>query len=362
MSKIKVLIFNPKITAGGITKILSDYIYNFSNDIEADLMTLEVSNNIYIRNQDNKLYIVGKSKNIFKRIYREYKLIKKGHYDVIHINGDFISRVIECISARLANVPKVIIHSHNDGSANNNFTRKFINKIVKKSFDFLATDFLACSNSSAEWLFSNKIIKNNNYTIVNNGIDINKFKFNQNIRKEIRNKFNLNDNYVIGFVGRLTYQKNPLFLIDVFYACKKIKDNVKLIVIGTGELENEMQTKIQKYHLEKDVIFLGNIDNTYKYYNAMDCFILPSNYEGLGIVNIEAQTSGLPCIVSDRVPLEAKVSENITFLPLEKGNEYWAKTIFKTRNIDRSVCYKEVLSYEYDIESTTRKLESIYYK
>lgn len=355
----KVIIFNPIVTAGGISKIVSDYIRNFSTNIKADILCLDITNNIYYNDITNNVYVVGKSKNIIKRIYKEYKILKNGEYDIIHINGDFGNRVIECIVAKLAGIKRIIIHSHSTGSLKNSKKRIIFHKVLRKMFDYFATDYFSCSEEAAKWMFSKKIIKKKKYKIIKNGICIDKFKFDNNKRYEIRKKINAENKYVIGFVGRLVYEKNPLFLIDIFNECKKKRENCLLIVIGDGILETEVKEKVEKMKLDNDVLFLGNLNNADEYYNAMDCFVLPSKYEGLGIVNIEAQCSGLKTLCSSNVAKEAKVSDLITFISLEDKNK-WVNEILKQQNINRENAYKSIMENNYDIESVVSDLEKIY--
>lgn len=358
----RLLIFTLRISDNGICKILSDFILNFSPNIEVDVLTLESINDIYFRNLNVNILEIGNSKNIFKRIFREYKVLKKGNYDIVHINGDYCSRIVECVVAKIVGIKKIIIHSHNDGIGSNKKLKVLFHKISKKCFDFVATDYFACSNSAAKWMFSNKIFNEKEYKIIKNGINIDKFKFNIKSRQEIRTYYNLSSKYVIGFVGRLTYQKNPLFLIDLFYECMKKKSNLFLLIIGDGYLEEQVIKKIKKLNIEDSVLLLKNIDNIYKYYNAMDCFVLPSIYEGLGIVNIEAQASGLPTIVSNNIPKEAKISDYISYISLDSSYDIWIKKIISNYKIDRKNSYKNVIKFEYDIVDSAKKLEKYYNK
>lgn len=359
--KIKVLIFNSQLTSDGISKMISNYSGSFSNKVDAEFMTFIVKNSIYIGDKKVTTHVIGSTKNIFKRVKREYEILKNNKYDVIHVNGDYISRIIECMVAKACGVKKIIIHSHNDGVGSNKRYKVFLNHLLKKLFDYLATDYLACSKSAAEWLFSRKIVKSKKYEIIPNGIDVEKFKFQEHIRKNIRNQYQIDNQFVIGFVGRISYQKNPLFLLDILKECKKIKEDTQLMIIGTGDLEEKMKEKIKDYHLEKNVIMVGVVSDVYRYYNAMDLFLLPSRYEGLGIVNIESQASGLPTIVSTNVPKEAKVSNLIQYIPLERPASYWAEQIMKAKKVERKDAYQEVINHQYDINSATKKLEKIYF-
>lgn len=360
MKKTKVLIFNPKLTNGGISKIVSDYIRFMDDDICVELMTLKKENDIYYKDLDINIYEVSLSKNIFKRIYKEYKIIKKSNPDIVHINGDYVSRIVECISSKMANVKKIIIHSHSNGVISDSNFKKIIQKRLKFLFNYFCDEYLACSRSAAEYMFSKKIIKEKKFKIVKNGIDVSKFKFNENVRNMLRKKYKVENNFVIGNVGRFNKEKNHDFLIDVFLECKKKNNKCILLIIGTGVLEDNIRSKVKKLGIDKDVIFLKNINNVYDYYNMMDIFVLPSYFEGLGIVNIEAQTNGLKVITSTNVPIEAKVSKNIDFLSLNDGEKIWANKILLKNNIDRKNSYMDTISYGYDIKSSVNKLKKIY--
>ena len=360
--KTKVLIFEPEITENGVSKILSDFMNNFDDRIICEILTFGVTNNIYLPNDNIVINNIGNIKNPIKRIYQEYKIMKSG-FDVVHVNGNYISRVIECFSAKIAGIKKIIIHSHNNGYENNSKIKLWIHNMFKWLFNLLATDYLACSSAAADWMFSKKIIKNRKFKVINNGIEIEKFKYDQKIRSELRKEYSLENKFVIGNVGRFVYQKNHKFLLEIFNECKKNNKNCVLMLIGTGNLENELKKQAEELGLLNDILFLGNTNEVYKFYNAMDCFVLTSKYEGLGIVNIEAQASGLNTIVSDKVPMEAKVSNLIEFVSLDKTANIWADIILnKTINDDRKQAYKEIIKNKYDIKSAANELINIYLK
>lgn len=363
MTRKRVLIFQVEIGTDGISKLLSNFIDNYSDRIEIEILTFKVSNPIYFKNKNIKIHFVTQSKNSLKRLINERRIMKQG-FDVIHINGNYISRIIECIAAKFAGIKKIIIHSHNDGSGNNNNIKRFFQFFFKKLFDFFATDYVSCSKNSAKWMFSNKIIKSNQFTVINNGIDINLFKFNLKLRNEIRKKYELQDKFVIGCIGRFCYQKNHDFLIDIFYECKRIKKNVILFLIGDGVLKPQIISKIKKLNLEDSVVLLENISDTYKYYNCFDCFVLPSRYEGLGIVNIEAQCNGLDTFVSDKIPEEANVSKKFHSIKLNDSPNTWAKHIcsINTDLDKRKSEYKSIINNNFDIESASKQMEELYLK
>ncbi len=357
----RVLIFEPIITNNGISKIISDFIMNFDQKIDCEILTFKIENDIYIKNLDIKIHEIGIHKNIFKRIKKE-KIIMKENFDVVHVNGNYISRVIECISAKLVGVKQIIIHSHNTGCESNRKLKTMIHSMLKFLFGFFATDYLACSKEAAKWMYSKSIIKKQKYEVIPNGIDLKKFRYNEKMRNKIRKNYHCENKYVIGFVGRLSYQKNPIFLIEVFNECKKINKNLQLMIIGEGELKPKVIEYVNQLNLSKDVIFLGNVVNVFDYYNAMDCFLLPSLYEGMGIVNIEAQVSGLPTIVSDQVPKEVQISPLIQFVDLNNSKKWIDKILNHKRNENREKWYQELKNCSYSIQDVSERLEGIYLK
>lgn len=358
----KVLLFNSEISTDGISKFLSSIVDNISDDFSVDIMTYIIKKDLFFKNSNVTIHEIGTSKNIIKRIKKEKEIIKKGNYDIVHINGNYWSRVFDCIAAKMCNVKKIIIHSHNTGTGNNDKIKVFTHKLIKKVFDYVATDYYSCSTEASKWMFSNRIIKNNEYVIINNGINIDKYKFNLKTRTELRKEYNLQDKYIIGNIARFEYQKNHKYLIEIFKECKKQNDNAFLLLIGTGSLEAEIKKKVKELGIEKDILFLGNKEDAYKYYNIMDSFVLPSIYEGLGIVAIEAQTNGLYCTISSNITKEVKISDNIEFLDLSLLPKTWAIEILKNKSKNRKDAYKNTIENNFDIKNVVLKLEKLYYK
>ena len=356
--KVKLLVFIPQINTDGINKVLADYITGFSNDIVVEIMTLSIKDDMYFKNKKSLIIEIGNGKNVIKRFTNEYKRIKAGNYDVVHINGNYCSRLLECLAAKKAGVKKIIIHSHNSGSGNNNFIRKAIHNILKKMFDIVATDYYACSEAAAKWMFSKHIIERKKWQLIKNGIVIDKYRFNSKIRKKIRNKYNIDNKFVVGHIGRFEKQKNHNFLIEIFKQYKeKNKDSV-LLLIGCGPLEEEIKNKIKREGLLNSVLFLGVINNANEFYNAMDCFLFPSLFEGLGLVLVEAQTNGVKCLTSSNVPCEAKLSDNIDYISLSEQPLVWANQICKTNSKYRQGAYRDTIKSGYDIKAVINNLEN----
>ena len=218
------------------------------------------------------------------------------------------------IVAKRQKIKHIIIHSHNSNTPSG-LLRKLLNAL-NKPFLHLGTDFFACSKLAGEWLFGKNFLKKHELKIINNAVDIDKYKFNAQTRENIRNELECREKFVIGHVGRFCYQKNHDFLINVFYEVQKEDKDMILLLIGEGELKEEIQEKVKKLNIQDNVIFLGTTNKVQNYLQAMDLFVLPSRFEGLPVVGIEAQASGTKCLFSNNITKETKIVDNTEFLDL----------------------------------------------
>ena len=277
--------------------------------------------------------------------------MKKNDYDIVHIHGNSALMQIELTCALLAFIPTRIVHAH---STECDF--KLLNKLLYPIFKISYNKSLACSKDAGEWLF-----KNNDFNILRNGIYCERFKFDRNQRNITRRDLDIEDKLVILHVGCFNEGKNQKFLIEIFEEICKFKKDVALILIGDGPTKKSILNEVKKKKLDGKVIFINSTNNVEKYMWGSDVLVFPSLHEGLGIVNIEAQASGLKCIVSDAVPKEAKITDNMIFLPLNKGKEIWIKEILKCSNeYKRDSSYLEVADAGFDIKVAVDKLLEIY--
>ena len=200
--------------------------------------------------------------------------------------------------------------------------------------------------------------------IIKNAIDLEKFKYNEKIRKEIRKKFNISENkIVIGHVGRFVETKNHNFIIDVFNKVNEEKEKYLLLLIGQGPMINKIKEKVNLLGLQKSVLFLGQRGDINELYQAMDIFLLPSLYEGFGMVTVEAQSSNLPCIVSNGVPMSTKFSKNYVFLPINDGIKEWVNNVRKFSTVFERKDNTFILeSNGFEIKNESKKLENIYFE
>lgn len=251
-----------------------------------------------------------------------------------------------------------ISHSHSTSSGKG--VSAIAKNLMQYPIKFIADYFLACSRNAGVWLFGEKITKSNRFEIFNNAIDIDRFKFNEQIRQRIRSELNIQEKFVIGHVGRFHPAKNHAFLIEIFKRVHQINENAVLLLVGDGNLKNSIIEKVKKENLEECVIFTGIKPNVNDVLQAMDVFVFPSIYEGLGISIIEAQAAGLNCIVSDRIPDEAILSSLVHKVSLLKSAEFWSKKVLEMSKFERQDVSSQLYEAGYEIKDAVKWLTNYY--
>lgn len=281
------------------------------------------------------------------------KIIVDGQYKCVHINMLSAANILPILACKNARVSP-IIHAHNNQTER--LIRKVLHSLNVRKLRLSPAIRLACSAEAGIWMFANS-----EFCVLPNAINVEDFAFNTQFRDKIRTTYNItNDDFVLGFVGRLSYQKNPLFLLDILAETQKLSDKrIKLLVVGGGELESQMKKTTTNRGLTDSVIFAGKQMNVNEWYSAMDCFLLPSRYEGLGIVAIEAQANGLPCCLSDAITQETRQTQNVVYLACTKDAHNWASAIdlFMQRDIDRR---GTLANSSFDIRQSATRLKEIY--
>lgn len=273
-------------------------------------------------------------------------------YKIVHVHQDCLSSVILRAAAQ-HNIPVRIAHSHN---ANQDKNLKYPIKLwYKRSIPKYTTNLFACGKDAGDWMFGGAP-----YQIINNAIDATAYSFNPKKRIEIRHQLGLADKLIIGHVGRFNPQKNHLFLLDIFAALLKKEPNAVLLLVGGGENMLKIQAKAHALRIAEHVRFLGVRSDVADLMQAMDVFVFPSLYEGLGIVLIEAQAAGLPCVVSDTIPREAYLTDLVTAERLSSSTETWADNILEKRNFPRIDRRAEIAAHGFDITTEAVKLQEFY--
>lgn len=254
-----------------------------------------------------------------------------------------------------------IIHSHNSQNMDGKLYY-VIHQMHKVTLPRYATYFWACSEDAGRWFYCSKIMRQSNFQIIKNAIEISKFKFNAGIREQYRKKMGLENKFVVGNIGRLHFQKNQLFLLDIFDKFKKLKPNALLLLVGQGADEDKIREKIKALHLDESVCLLGVRSDIPQLLQVMDAFVFPSVFEGLGIALLEAQAAGLPCFASKGViPNEVKVIPEFQFIPLNDNPKEWAEYITDIPESEsRSLAIEHFYNTDYDIVKAAKKLEKLF--
>ena len=274
-------------------------------------------------------------------------------YRIIHVHANALIYTDVLRLARQKGIPCRIMHSHNTHMASAIY--RPIHELHKHTIEQDATDYLACSKEAGLWMFPS-----GNFQVVPNGIDLNRFRFDGAVRDQYRKELGLDGHFVLGHAGRFLAQKNHGFLLKVFGEVCKREPDALLLLCGEGPLENKLRQTIQSMGLEQRVRFLGVRRDMPALMQAMDVFVFPSRFEGLGIVLIEAQACGLPCIASDCVPPEAAVTDDYRTLPLSLAPAQWADAVIAWKGSPRKDNTALIRQKNYDISSIASWMQDYY--
>lgn len=297
--------------------------------------------------------------NAFKyRRYWKRLLSQHPEWQIIHGHVRSTASLYLSVAKKLGRT--TIAHSHNISSGGG--IRSKIKDLLQKRIGKYTDYFFACSQAAGKWLFGEKVIYGQNYYILNNAINVNRFIYNESIRKKIRRLFSIHESIVVGNIGSfINEQKNQSFLLEVFKEMLSINPGSILLLVGDGEIRPTIEKKAKELHIFDKVIFTGVRSDVNELLQAMDVFVFPSKFEGLGIAAIEAQVSGLPTVISDCVPSEVVVTKDlVSVLSLKESPRMWADHILSRIGETRRDHSQEVIDSGYDISSTSKWLEEFY--
>ena len=350
-----------KWCGGGVESVVMNYYRNIDRSkIQFDFICDDDSTNIpyeEIEKLGGKVILIPPYQKVFKYHKELKKVLKDGNYKIVHSHINTLS-VFSLFAAKCAGVPVRIAHSHSTTNKKEK-VKNLIKQILRPFSKMFATDYMCCSELAGRWLFGNKEYDKGNVYLLNNAIDLDKFRYDEKIRIEKRKELNISDDtLVIGHVGRFVEQKNHRFLIDIFNEVHKQNSNSVLLLAGQGPLMDEMKEKVRKLGLDDSVKFLGRRDDINELYQAFDVFCLPSLYEGLGMVAIEAQINNLYVLASIEVPIEAQISNKIEFLKLD--TETWKEKLIEKKDNRKEKIIKSDDYNLYDIKEQAQKLENKY--
>lgn len=286
---------------------------------------------------------------------KEWQKFFKEHpeYKIIHGHVRSTASIYLAIAKKF----KVITLSHSHNTSSGNGMSALVKNVLQHRIRYIADNLIACSKESGEWLFGKNFSRKKNAYIINNAIDSEVFKYDINIRKKIRRELNLEDKFVIGHIGRFHPQKNHDFLIDVFNEVYKKNKKAILILIGEGELKTSIEEKVKKLKLDNNVFFAGTRSDISDLFQGMDVFVFPSLYEGLPLTLIEAQASGIPCIISENITKDVKITNVVEYVSLQKNEMHWAKIILKHTNNQHFNTYSQIVESGYDIKSVSKNYQ-----
>lgn len=347
-----------KWVGGGVEAVVMNYYRNIDKEkIQFDFIFDNDSKDIpyeEIQALGGKVILVPPYQKVFKYHKELKKVLKEGNYKIVHSHINTLS-VFSLYAAKKAGVPVRIAHSHsttNKKEWKKNLLKQVLRPLAKK----YATHYFACTEHAARWMFNDKEVNKENVYILNNAIDLDKYKYSKKLRDKKREELGIKENtFVIGHIGRFVKQKNHELIIDVFNEIHKENKNAILLLVGQGPLMDEIKEKVKELKLTRYVKFLGQRSDANELYQVFDAFFFPSLYEGLGMVAIEAQVSGLPCVVSTEVPSIAKVTDCLEFLELEDTINTWKNTILDKVNEKRKSHIEEVRKAGYDIKEEIKK-------
>lgn len=363
---IKILHVVSSLGSGGVENMLYNYYERMDKEeIRFDFIVhgkdiglleqkfCELGSNIY--------HVTPKKENFLRNFFEINSIISKNNYDIVHCHQNYSSIIPLCI-AKYNKVKSRIVHSHATFDSKERKNKK-IHLVIQKAIVALATHYCACTQDAAEYLFG-KDIKNIKVKIIRNAIDINKYTFDFKDRETLKKEFNFNNKIVIGTIGRLSFEKNHQFLIEVYKSVKEKLPESILMIVGNGPLKQELQEKVCQLNLTNDIIFIDERLDVNKLYSTMDLFILPSLHEGLGMVLIEAQVNGLKCIASDEViPRDTQLTNLIQYIKLSNLSKWEEEiiTYFKKYDLESRFSKFEVKIFEdYDINLQVHYLNDYY--
>lgn len=343
----------------GITSNIYNYFKNINKtNIDIDFVVPSCLEEIKEKlNSENIRVFEMKNRKVnpIKYFIKLVQHLKSNKYDIIHCHGNSSTLIIEMIAAIISGIKIRIVHSRNSDAKHRVF-----HKIFRPLFKKTMTHKFACGQLAGEWMFGD-----GEFEIIRNGNDLDKYKFNKEIRTQYRKKMNIdNETIVLGHVGSFNYQKNHEYLIDVFNSLLKIEPNYKLVLIGDGPKKSYIEKKVKQLGIENKIVFIGQTNKVENYLQAMDIMLLTSHYEGLPNVVIEWQTNGLPCIISNNVTEEVAITSLVKFCSIDENTKKWVNEIRKTSIIDRGLIkdniIDEIVNAGFDIKTNAKDLRKKY--
>ena len=295
-----------------------------------------------------------------KRFVNE--ILDKGKYDIVHCNGNSLLGILRSALPAKKHMLHIITHSHNQGERHENVIERLGSSYLKRKISSLAELGYTCSDKAGGSKYTREFISSTKYKVIDNGIDGDKYKYNEEYRKKIRKEIGIDDEvFLIGHVGRFEYPKNQSYLFDIFAEVLKKEPTARLLLVGDGNQRQEFEEKIKTLGIEQQVILLGLRMDVNEIYSAMDLFVLPSLHEGFPFVLVEAQMNGLRCIVTENMSKDVNISGGVEFLSVKNDPKVWARKLLGSRERLSESAVDKVIN-RYDIKKISKEIETDYLK
>ncbi|SDO97416.1 Glycosyltransferase involved in cell wall bisynthesis [Selenomonas ruminantium] len=363
---IRVLQIIGIVCGGGVEAVIMNYYRNLDRSkIQFDFVVDGYDKTILddeILSLGGKVYHVEPyRRNIFRYMKQVYWIVKKENYDIVHVNMNTLS-IFSLFPAWLAGAKIRILHNHST-AVKNEGVRSILKKVLRPLAPLFANRYAACSVLAGRWMYGEKRVNSGGIKIIRNAIDVNEYAYSSDLRKKYRTELGIADDIlVIGHVGRFMFQKNHAFLLKIFNEVCKRSSKAMLLLVGEGELRMEMERCAARYGIADRVRFLGLRRDVHQLYNAMDVFVLPSWYEGLPVVSVEAQANGLRSLFSTNVTAESGITRSAEFYPLTEGADKWAEHILQGNNRRNENASADLRMSGFEIHSQAEALIAWYEK
>ena len=329
---VRIAIIMGKMHSGGKKNLVMEYYRHIDRDkVQFDFLCDEDSNSIpeeEIVSLGGRVYRIPSYKRVFSNIAAIRRICRENKYQIMHGYNSTVN-VISMLAGKMAGVPirinECISMGHKEDKKN------LIKNVLKLFPGLFSTHYMANGEACGKWQFGRKAYEEGKIKVFKSVIDVNINRYDPELRQKTRRELGVEDNLVIGHIGRLTIQKNSLFLIDIFNEIVKREPKARLLLIGDGDMREDVLKRIDGYQLQDKVLYLGRREDVRQFYNAMDAFLLPSLYEGLPVVGLEAECCGLPMFFSTEIQRESSPCDDIGFfVSLKRGAAGWAKLVLST--------------------------------
>lgn len=298
-----------------------------------------------------KVFLVPpKKKGMVKNFRAVQKVVRDNHYKMVWRYTDSCFGAIDLLAAKSAGASELILNSRS--TYTDVIPQRIIHYILKPFLPFFVTKYYACGIMAGKWMFGR-----HPFEVINNGVEVEKFQYNEDIRNQHRQEFGLKNKIVVGHIGRFHPAKNHRFILTVYKEFREKIPNSVLVLIGKGELVPQIQELVKEKGLEKDVLFLGSRSDVPEMLQMMDVFIMPSFFEGFPRAFLEAQAAGLPCIVSSTISKEVDVTGNVSFVDLDAPVEVWVDKIVEKCGTKKEDSTELLRAAGYDIRDVAKKIE-----